>query len=170
MRQVGLDHAVLLGDFVSIVRTSFFVPAGREEFFAYGLNMGMCGDIGLAIHLLIPQVEHALREIARAALATDDSLDENLKKMLVDPEMPQIGEALTNPQISSKLSELLGVDTIFALRVVLIERFGGNLRNVVEHGLISYGGACGYFSWYLWWLVLRICWKTPTKQSELVPS
>jgi hypothetical protein len=48
-------------------------------------------------------------------------------------------------------------EVAFHLRALLIERFGGNLRNEMAHGLISEVNFHSAPAYYLWWLTLRIC-------------
>lgn len=169
---IEINHTVELDDFVYIVRASPFVPLGREPLFARGLYAGMHGDIRLAIHLLIPQVEHAAREIVRVAVATDAGLAPSNSGKLANPEMPSLGEALREPW-SNELARFLGEDgddVVFALRVLLIERFGGNLRNRVFHGLTGPGGVESWQGWYLWWLVLKVCCSTALAAARRVST
>ena len=58
-----------------------------------------------------------------------------------------------------ELETIFGVDILFDLRGILIERFGHNLRNEVAHGLIPEGVFYREASEYLWWLILRLCWS-----------
>lgn len=163
--RVGLDHAVGIRDFVTIAHASRFVPAGREPLFARGLHTGMQGDFSLAVHLLIPQVEHAAREIVRAAVRADAGLAAEHREMLEDADAPSLGQALREPAYAAQLSRFLGDDAVFALRVILVERFGGNLRNRALHGLVGSDGVQGWLCWYFWWLVLKLCWATAATAS-----
>lgn len=166
--KIGIDHAVELNDFFWIACVSPFVPADRAPLFARGLLAGMQGNFGLAVHLLIPQVENAVREIVRAGAAADEGLKAAHEEMLADIERPSLGEALCAPW-SSELARVFGEeggDLVFALRVLLIERFGGNLRNRIFHGLTSYGGVESWQCWYFWWLVLKVCCSTALEAAR----
>ena len=55
------------------------------------------------------------------------------------------------------LEEKLGEGIVFDLRGILIERFGGNMRNEMAHGLIPESAFYRTESVYLWWLVIRLC-------------
>ena len=164
--RVGLDHAIGVEDFALLAKASPFVPPGREPLFASGLNAGMQSDFGLAVHLLIPQVEHALREIVRTALASDERLTKTHSATLADEEAPSLAESLCRSAFAVELSRILGDDIVFALRVILIERFGENLRHRVMHGLVKSHGVEGFICWYFWWLVLKMCWTTATAASS----
>lgn len=163
--RVGLDHAIGVNDFAVIAHASRFVPAGREPLFARGLYAGMKGDFSLAVHLLIPQVEHAARETVRAGIRADAGLVAEHREMLEDADAPSLGQALREPAYAAQLSRSLGDDAVFALRVILVERFGGNLRNQALHGLVGSDGVQGWLSWYFWWLVLKLCWATAAMAS-----
>ena len=164
--RVGLDHAVSVSDFAMIAYASRFVPEGRELLFARGLHAGMQSDLDLAIHLLIPQVENAVREIVRARIAADEELRVAHVDVLEDPEAPRLQEALCHSVYAAELARVLGEDTVFALRGILIERFGGNLRNRTLHGLIGSGGMQVWLCWYFWWLVLKICCATAVADNQ----
>lgn len=156
--KVGIDHAVDQADFMFIAQASPFVPKGREPLYARGLYEGFKGNFALALHLLIPQVENSIRLILRSVAVNDERLCSDL----VDPEHPFLTQSLYEPW-ASELSRVLGdgsEEVVFTLRVLLVERFGGNLRNCILHGLIPYGGAQHWLSWYLWWIILRVCCST----------
>lgn len=163
--RVGLDHAIGVNDFAVIAHASRFVPPGREPLFARGLYAGIKGDFSLAVHLLIPQVEHAAREIIRAGIRADAGLMAEHREILEDADAPSLGQVLREPSYAAQLSRLLGDDAVFALRVILVERFGGNLRNRALHGLVGSDGVQGWLCWYLWWLVLKLCWAMAATAS-----
>ena len=54
--------------------------------------------------------------------------------------------------------DIFGPDYLFDLRGILIERFGGNMRNESAHGLMNEAAFYSAESVYLWWLVIRLCW------------
>ena len=156
------EHAVDIKDFAMLTHASPFVPAGRELLFARGLHAGMKGDFGLAVHLLIPQIENALRVLIRETTPVDEVAKVAHAEMIADPEQPSLGAALRGPW-ASELARALGEDSeaiVFALRVLLVERFGGNLRNRVFHGLTGYVGVANWQCWYLWWIVMKIVFLT----------
>lgn len=165
--KVGTDHIIDLADFVFIAQASPFVPPGRKMLFARGLYEGMKGNFALAIHLLIPQVENAIRVIVQL-LAAKDPQRADYAEVLNDPERPFLTQSLYEPW-SNELALLFGdkgEDIVFALRVLLVERFGGNLRNCVMHGLIPYNGAQSWSCCYLWWLILKICCITASAAAH----
>lgn len=151
MHQINIDHNVRVNDFLPIVSNNPFVPPGRELIFARGLYSGLTGDLLLAAHLLIPQVEQSLRY----ALSQRGSIVSGL-------DSQQIQEEYTlNSMIfryKSEISQIFDEDILFDLQGLLVERFGSNLRNLLAHGLMDHNE---FYSWhilYLWWLVLRLCY------------
>ncbi len=150
--QINLEHNVRVDDFLRIVNNNPFVPARREMFFARGLYAGMQGDFVVAAHLLIPQIENSIRYILSQlnviASGLDDEGIQNEKDLNTTLKLSPFVEALT---------EALGEDTLFDLRSLLVERHGGNLRNDMAHGLLSYNNFQSYSCVHLWWLTLRLC-------------
>lgn len=55
------EHDLREEDLWLIVRRSQFVPPSREGLFVQGLTAGFRGDFPVALHLLIPQIEPAIR-------------------------------------------------------------------------------------------------------------
>ena len=100
------------------------------------------------LHLLVPQLEHALRNILRqsgiatTSLAPDGIETENDLSWLLDHD---------------KTREVLGETNVFHLKCLLDERVGFNLRNRVAHGLLNDGEAHASQLLYLWWFSLRLC-------------
>jgi len=142
------EHAARRVDLLFLVQDNPFVPVGREGLFLRGLHAGLHGDIVLALHLLLPQVEHSIREIFTAhgvitsKLESDDTQDER-----------DLGWMLTNPQ----MAKIFGEGMAFDLRGLLVERFGLNLRNNIAHGLLAEPQMFTPGTIYAWWLVLRLC-------------
>lgn len=61
--QINLEHSVRLNDWTPIVLNSPFVPSYREAIFMKGLHAGLTGDFLTSSHLLIPQIEHSIRNL-----------------------------------------------------------------------------------------------------------
>lgn len=147
-QQLVAEHAARRVDLLFLVQDNPFVPVGREGLFLRGLHAGLHGDIVLALHLLLPQVEHSIREIFTAngiitsKLESDTTQDER-----------DLGWMLTHPQ----MAKIFGEGMAFDLRGLLVERFGLNLRNDIAHGLLAEPQMITPGAIYAWWLVLRLC-------------
>jgi hypothetical protein len=146
-QQVIAEHAARRVDLMFLLQDNPFVPIGREGLFLRGLHAGLHGDVVLALHLLLPQVENSIREIFTAhgvitsKLESDTTQDErDLGWMLPRPEMAKI----------------FGEGMAFDLRGLLVERFGLNLRNDIAHGLLAEPQMITPGAMYAWWLVLRL--------------
>src|SRR5436305_11791656 len=106
------------------------------------------GDFLSASHILIQQIENSLRYILHKAGAVTSSLTSegtqesfNLNKLLYLPAAKQ----------------LFGLDAIYDMRGLLVEKVGSNLRNDMAHGLLSDGNFFASDVVYLWWITLRMC-------------
>jgi hypothetical protein len=116
--------------------------------FLRGLHAGLMGDMMTAVHLLVPQLENALRFVLNqhgidTANIDSEGLEQNkaLGKLLEFPELRQ----------------LLSDDLIFELRGVFCEKTGFNFRHRLAHGRISAGDCSSVAAVNAWWLILRIC-------------
>lgn len=148
-RQIVADHHVRVEEFVELVSGSPFVPINRESVIARGLYAGLHGDWLVASHVLIPQIEHSIRELMMRIGAITSGLE--------DPsgiqEEHNLNQLLYRPELRSIFSE----DVIFDLQGLLVEKFGTNLRNRVAHGLMDQAEFGSPADIYLWWLSLRLC-------------
>lgn len=145
------EHALLERGFLQIAARSPFVPAGREEWWAAGFVAGFAGDVPKSLHLLVPQLEQALRVQLRlhgvAAVSIDaagEQEDWTLTKLLQ-------GEG------REPLGAIIGADTVFDLRALLVEKGGANIRNEMAHGLLPDGALENGIARYLFWLCFRLC-------------
>lgn len=125
-----------------------WVPAGHEDLWARGLGHGLNGDFPSAVSVLVPQIEHALRQVLKGqgvyTLMVDDSTGvESEKGLAALLAMPETADAL-------------GADLQYELSTLLIEPQGDNLRHDTAHGLLHDGQAWSAGAVYAWWLCLRL--------------
>lgn len=150
--QINMEHNIRIQDIRPLVTNNPFVPSGREDIYARGLVAGLRDDGLVAAHLLIPQIENSLRHLLIlrgkiTSLLTDD---------LIQDEYP-LSTILYESEYVLELEKVLGSDYVFALKSLLMERRGSNLRNLSAHGLIAYDDFSSYQVVYLTWLTLRLC-------------
>jgi hypothetical protein len=141
------EHALRIEDFAYIVSHNPLVAPGREMLFAEAFYAGFVGDFTKALHLVVHQLEHAIRHLLGKAGVVVTSVD----KYGIQSERD-----LNSLLYERKLEELLGPDVVFALQGLLVEKFGSNLRNKVAHGLMEHQEFFSYSALYLWWLCFRI--------------
>jgi hypothetical protein len=147
-QQIIAEHAARPVDLLFLVQDNPFVPFGREGLFLRGLHAGLHGDIVLALHLLLPQIENSIREIFTAHGVITSKLESDATQ----DEQP-LGWMLAHPQ----MARIFGEGMAFDLRGLLVERFGLNLRNNIAHGLLTVHQMLTPSAIYAWWLVLRLC-------------
>lgn len=146
-RQILSDHVVRLDDWRSFTTDNPFVPAGREEIFARGMDAGMNGDFLVAVSLLTPQVENAVRIVLKKAGVVTSKIDmRNVEQERVLGALLDMDEA----------ERVFGRDLMFDLRGLLVEKFGSNMRNELAHGLLDLDDFKGPDAEYLWWCALRL--------------
>lgn len=144
--QICSEHALTSENLSFIFHENPFIPKGRETLYSKGLMAGLKGDLVMASHLLIPQVENSLRHI----LKQDGSIAS--KRGKTQDEF-LLHEVLNSPD----LLRILNADIIFALKGLLVERMGSNLRNEICHGLLDYERFFSSELPYFWWLALYLC-------------
>ncbi len=125
-----------------------FVPQDRIGIFRKGIYQGLRGDYMLSSHLLAPQLENSLRELAHfygnnTLRIADNGCQE---------EIP-LGEVFTLPYFQGVFNQ----DILFNLRSLLTEKVGKNLRNKIMHGLLADTDFDRPKHVYLWWAALRLC-------------
>lgn len=147
-RQVLLEHPIRDHDLLTILAHNPLVAEGREGLWAQGLYAGFVGDMPTAVHLLIPQLEHAIRRLLKGSGAQVSGVDDSGVQMMFG-----LNTLLFNP----KLKELVGADLTFTLQALLTEQVGPNLRNRMAHGLLTEADCYSYSAMYLWAIALRLC-------------
>lgn len=146
-RQILSEHIVRLDDWRAFTTDNTFIPVGREEIFARGMDAGMNGDFLVAVSLLTPQIENAVRTVLKKAGVVTSKIDvRNIEQERVLGALLDMDEA----------ERIFGRDLIFDLRGLLVERFGSNMRNELAHGLLDLNDFKGPDSEYLWWCALRL--------------
>jgi hypothetical protein len=158
------EHVITSRILLPLVFHSPFIPAKRALSWARGLAAGFAGDLTLAVHLLLPQVEHGLRELLREEgvdVATFDKFGQqenwNLNQILLDKGRQHC-------------ERILGSALTLDLSALLVEPTGVNLRNRVAHGLVPDGGLEGGPSRYFFWQALHLCFAARRVPIEVEQS
>ena len=141
------EHGVEDSDVLNLLQGSVLVPEGRADLFALGFAAGFRRDLVTAMHLLVPQLEHALRVLLRDAGVITSSIDQDG----IQSDWP-LGRLLSAPEIRTVLPETL----IFELRSLLVYKGSSNIRNMLCHGLMAPDEFATANVFYLWWLLLKI--------------
>ena len=165
VQQINLEHFVGSEDFLALAHASPFVPAGREGAFSRGLTAGMHLELDFAVHMLVPQLEQALR----SALHLRGVVTARLNDAGIEEET-ELNAFLRDGRCRTVLEELFGEDTVMDLRLLLVERPGANFRNRLMHGLMSPPEFESVDALYLWWSVLRLCVLTAEARRTAQPK
>lgn len=134
-------------DFYELAHGSPLVPRDRVDIVAKALYAGYCRDYVQAIHILLPQFEHMVREALKAAGAHTTTHDARG----IDMEA-----GLSTLVERQQMEEEFGADLTFTITALMCDQEGPNLRNVVAHGLADSRHCEGDLGIYAWWLVLRL--------------
>lgn len=141
------EHVVDEADVLMLLEGSILVPDDRAGLFAMGLAAGFRRDMVTATHLLVPQLEHALRLLLKQAGVITASIDNDG----IQSDWP-LGRLLATGEVRDVLPETL----IFELRSLLVYKGGANIRNRLCHGLLTLEDLATSSVLYLWWLLLKV--------------
>ncbi len=141
-------HAPDRLDLAGLIQHSPWIPPGHEESVLRALVAGFQGDMLVAAHLVLPQLEALVRQVVE----THGGATSMLEPGGIQPERP-LGALLETPEAV----QAFGEDGVFELQDLLIDPLGANLRNEVAHGLLDDSSLFGTDVLYAWWLLLRYC-------------
>lgn len=148
IQTLNSEHFIYLELLLDLVSHHPFVPFGRELIFAKGLLFGFKGDFASSCLYLVPQIENSIRHVleTHGIVTTSKLLSSGVQRE------KDLNELLND----SDVIKIFGDDTIFTLRALMTEQCGGNFRNSLAHGLLSYDEIQCSQGAYCWWLVLRL--------------
>ncbi|NQV84884.1 MAG: DUF4209 domain-containing protein [Rhodospirillales bacterium] len=148
-RKIWEEHPVSLPDFIELARASALVPEGHETLFGNGLMTGFGGNYGIALHILTPQLENALRQILKQS-------GSNVSTKEKSDAVTQ--EAITLEKIieHEKIHAIYGDAVQFDLKAVFTEKTTGGLRHDIAHGFIGDSGIKNAVSAYAFWLITHL--------------
>ncbi len=146
-------------DFITrICAESPIVPEGHAALWGAGISLGLEDDYGLAVAVLVPQLEQLIRATLKRngvyTLLLDDGV-ETEKSLNALLDMPEATDAF-------------GAGMVMEFKALLIDQSGPNLRNEIAHGLFNDVDTLTYVSVYVWWSCLRLVvwpWWTMSRDS-----
>ena len=123
------EHQVFTHEgIVKHIMASGLIDADRQEVIEKGVQFYLNGDGVTACHLLMPQIEHAI-----CNLALKKNAPALRGQRAGDGYMIQLMDKLFDVK---EIKDALGDDVVFYLRALLTEQRGLNLRNDLCHGNI----------------------------------
>ncbi len=134
-------------DFITrICAESPIVPEGHAALWGAGISLGLEGDYGLAVAVLVPQLEQLIRATLKRngvyTLLLDDGVEtEKSLNALLD---------------MAEAADAFGAGMVMEFKALLIDQSGPNLRNEIAHGLFNDVDTLTYVSVYVWWSCLRL--------------
>lgn len=135
-------------DLFPLVLNNPFIPPGHEELYLRGLLAGFDGDLILAAHLLVPQIENSIRYV----LESNGIHVANLHSDGTEP-LKTLSGILKRPETL----EHFGDSYVFEISGILDDPAGYNLRNELAHGMLEASQFYSYATINAWWLALRLC-------------
>lgn len=158
-RQVWEQHQPDIDKILLLVNKSSFVPPERRALYARGLLAGFQGDYLLALHLLVPQIEQAIRQVVEANGILVSSLDHHGIQRERD---------LNYLLYQDSLNGIFTPGVVFDLKALLVDRDGSNFRNLLAHGLLDPGAFNSPLAVYLWWMAVHLLvgfWEDDSQEA-----
>lgn len=115
------------GDLVEFLAGSPALSGGRRDVLERGVERYLAGDYMSSIHVLVPELEHALRSILPRLGRADTVADQATGVMKVK---------LLDTVLRELKKDVLGDDLYGYFYTMLVDQDGANIRNDVAHGLM----------------------------------
>ena len=136
------QHTLAIEDLDFIFENNYIVPDGRESVIRQGLFLGLTGEFYTALHLLAPQIENIFRNIAHAC--------GDIVTTYEDKDGSEQAKVLSSIFDLPNLVDCYDEDILFAFKGLLNEKAGGNLRNLIGHGIMEPDEAsCGHVIYFI---------------------
>ena len=116
---------------IDFLHNTPIIDEGRFELIKRGLDAYFSNDYITCIHVLIPQIENAIRNIIELSGGSTLKMAKNGKGF----QLRTFDDILRDPIIETTL----GVDFVNYLRILFTDQRGWNLRNDVCHGIAIEG-------------------------------
>lgn len=132
---------------VSLCTESPTVPEGHEMLWGDGLALGLGGNYGAAVSVLVPQLEHVVRVMLQRR---------DVNTLFVDEQGTESEKSLNVLLDLAETEEIFGAGMVMEMKAMLVQHEGPNIRNDVAHGLLDDNAAWSYSALYMWWFCLRL--------------
>lgn len=132
---------------VSLCKESPTVPEGHETLWGNGLVLGLGGNYGAAVSVLVPQLE----QVVRIMLKRHD-----VHTLFVDEHGVESEKSLNALLDMTETEDIFGAGMVMEMEAMLVVQGGPNLRNDIAHGLLDDNSAWSYSALYMWWFCLRL--------------
>ncbi len=132
---------------VSLCLESPIVPEGHETLWGNGLVLGLGGNYGAAVSVLVPQLEQVVRVMLKR---------QDVHTLFVDEHGVESEKSLNALLDMTETEDIFGAGMVMEMRAMLVVQGGPNLRNDIAHGLLDDNSAWSYSTLYMWWFCLRL--------------
>lgn len=135
-------------DIEFIFENNILIPLDRKSTVVKGIMAGFQYDFATSIHLLMPQIENAIRHLAIQCGAVVYKTDKNGIESSLSLE-----SILSCEEICDCLDETL----LFNLRLFYTSPYGYGMRNELCHGFLSDEELNSSLGFIVWYFTLRLC-------------
>lgn len=132
---------------VSLCVESPTVPQGHETLWGDGLALGLGGNFGAAVSVLVPQLEQVVRVMLKRR---------DVYTLFVDEHGVESEKSLNALLDMTETEDIFGAGMVMEMKAMMVVQGGPNLRNDIAHGLLDDNSAWSYSALYMWWFCLRL--------------
>lgn len=158
-RKIWEEHPISFQDFLDLAHASSLVPDGHERLFAKGLLAGFEGDYGIALHILTPQLENALREMLKRG---GSNISTKEKSDAVTQEAITFEKIIEHDKILATYGDAMQ----FELKAIFTEKTSRGLRHDIAHGFISDSRIKSAVSAYAFWFIAHLVVLPLTRETQ----
>jgi hypothetical protein len=147
-RRIQEKHGAGLDTLLELLSRSPCYPPERLSFIREGLTAWIAGDHVKTVHILVPQVESALRDLLAALGGVVTKPDRHggsqkisLGEILADEKFAQVPESIRfHLQVLYQDSRGMNVRNELAHGILAFELLGLGLANLIVHSIMLIGG------------------------------
>ncbi|MBW3698056.1 DUF4209 domain-containing protein [Vibrio sp. T187] len=147
VRQITEEFLIDQSLMLELCEQAPLVESGRYQIISKALLAGFNLEFDVAVHLLIPQIEH----FVRSSLRENDKLVHTSEPDHT-AEVSSLNFLLHEPMAKEVFDESL----LFELKVLFANETSFNFRNRLAHGLCDDSDSYSSESIYIWWRYLRL--------------
>ena len=140
-------------DFYPLLQFSPFVPNNRINVVARGFEAYFKADFIAAINILVPQIEHCLREYLGLCGI-------QITKLLDDGTQEDVAISKLFQNSYEKIENTLGENLAFEFYMLFLKRGAGKIRHSIAHGEYGDGDFWDPKIGYACWLIFKMIFVT----------
>ena len=147
VRIINEHHKLDENTLFFLVKKNVYIPENRRSSVLKGLLFGFKGDYISAMHILLPQFENIIRELA---------IECGINTYNINPDGSIKYFSLSSILESEQFNDILDETILFNLKVFFTSKYGFGMRDKIAHSLLNDDELMSGDSVITWWFMLKI--------------